>query len=218
MLIKRWLDIFLRPNGRFSFLLKLPSNSCILDVGCGNNSPYKTKQILPKCTYYGIDVGHYNQSKPILADEYIITTGEKFTCEIAKFKNKFNAVISNHNLEHCSDRAGVLLAMLQCLKADGQIFLAFPSEESIGFPNRAGTLNYYDDLTHTESPPSFESIVQLLSDNNFEIIFSSKAYRPRLLVILGWFLEPLSCFAGKKLPGTWEYWGFESIIKAKKLA
>ncbi len=218
MLIKQYLDIFLRPNGRASFLSKLPSNACILDVGCGNNSPYKAKKILPNCTYVGIDVGDYNQIMPNLADEYIITDGNKFTSEIAKFKNKFDGVISSHNLEHCDDRAGTLLAMLESLKVDGQIFLSFPSEASVDFPNRAGTLNYYDDLTHKESPPSFENIIQLLNYNKFEIIFSSKSYRPRLFAILGLFFEPLSCFSRKNLPGTWEYWGFESIIQAKKLS
>jgi SAM-dependent methyltransferase len=218
MLIKQYIDIFLRPDGRASFLAKLPSNACILDVGCGNNSPYKTKKILPKCVYVGIDVGDYNQIKPNLADEYIVTDGNKFTSEIAKFNNRFDAVISCHNLEHCDDRTGTLLAMLQSLKVDGQIFLSFPSEASVAFPNRVGTLNYYDDLTHKESPPSFEYIIQLLNCNKFEIIFSSKSYRPRLLAILGLFFEPLSCLTRKKLAGTWEYWGFESIIKAKKFS
>jgi SAM-dependent methyltransferase len=218
MLIKQYIDIFFRPNGRVSFLSKLPSDALVLDAGCGNNSPYKVKKILPKCTYVGIDVGDYNQTKSNLADEYIISDGNKFSSEIAKFKNNFDAVISCHNLEHCDDRVGTLKAMIESLKVDGQIFLSFPTETSIGFPSRAGTLNYYDDPTHKESPPSFNSIIQLLNNNKFEIIFASKTYKPKLLSILGFFLEPLSYFSKKKLPGTWEYWGFESIIKAKKLA
>lgn len=143
MLIKQYLDVLLRPNGRAFFLSRLVSNAFILDVGCGNNSPFKTKKILPKCTYYGIDVGDYNQARPNLADEYILTDSANFTSEISKFKNQFDALISCHNLEHCEDRSGVLLAMLQSLRVGGQIFISFPSECSIAFPGRAGTLNYY---------------------------------------------------------------------------
>jgi len=216
MLIKQYLDVLLRPNGRAYFLSKLASNASILDVGCGNNSPFKTKNMLPKSTYYGIDVGDYNQVRPNLADEYILTDSANFISEISKFKNQFDAVISCHNLEHCEDRNGVLLAMFQSLKVGGQIFISFPSERSIGFPSRAGTLNYYDDLTHKEYPPDFDGMINLLRENNFEIIFSKKSYRPRFLAILGFFFEPISRLRRKKLIGTWEYWGFESIITAKK--
>ena len=59
----------LRPNGKDAFLMSLPRAAEILDVGCGNNSPFRTKKILPKCIYTGIDIGDYNQSKPNLADE-----------------------------------------------------------------------------------------------------------------------------------------------------
>ena len=76
----------------------------ILDVGCGNNSPFHTKTVLPNCNYYGIDICDHNQTKPLLADLYIITTPDNFSFEISKYSNHFDAVISNHNLEHCDDR------------------------------------------------------------------------------------------------------------------
>jgi SAM-dependent methyltransferase len=218
MLIKQYLDVFLRSNGRAHFLSMLPANVSIFDVGCGNNSPYKTKQILPNCVYYGIDIGDHNQTKPNLADEYIVTSSERFTSEIAQFVNKFDVVISSHNLEHCDDRFGTLMAMIKCLKVGGQIFLSFPSEKSIKFPNRTGTLNYYDDPTHKYSPPDFENILKLLSENHCEVIYSCQSYKPTLLAAVGLLLEPLSHFCNKKFPGSWEYWGFESIIIAKKLA
>lgn len=72
------------------------------------------------------------------------------------------------------------------------------------------------DLTHKESPPDFDSIIDLLKENHFEIIFSSKSYQPRFLATLGFFFEPISHLRRKKLIGAWEYWGFESIITAKK--
>jgi hypothetical protein len=68
----------IRPNGKIDFLSSLPNNASILDVGCGNNSPYRTKRIVPNCVYTGIDVGDYNQTKPNKADGYIITSPENF--------------------------------------------------------------------------------------------------------------------------------------------
>jgi SAM-dependent methyltransferase len=206
----------LRPWGKHSFLTKLKFDSAILDVGCGNNSPYVVKSILPMCNYTGIDIGEYNQTKPNLADNYIITDPENFANEISKFKECFDAVISSHNIEHCNDREKTLDAMLKSVKHNGQIYLAFPCENSVNFPNRISTLNYFDDSSHKNPPPNFEKLIQTLIQNQFEVEFSSKQYRPILLQPVGFILEPVSKAKKKVLPGTVAYYGFESIIWAKK--
>jgi hypothetical protein len=54
----------LRPNGKVEFLSLLPDDAVILDVGCGNNSPYRVKRIIPNSNYTGIDVGDHEQKKP----------------------------------------------------------------------------------------------------------------------------------------------------------
>ena len=118
-----------RPNGKVDFLSSLPDNASILDVGCGNNSPYRVKRIVPNSKYTGIDIGDYNQTKPNKADNYIITTAESFNNEISKFSDKFDAVISSHNIEHCNNREENLEAMLNSLKIGGKIFLSFPCSQ-----------------------------------------------------------------------------------------
>ena len=45
----------LRPYGKISFLSNLQHDAKILDVGCGNDSPYKIKSILPFSFYTGLD-------------------------------------------------------------------------------------------------------------------------------------------------------------------
>lgn len=217
MLFKQFLSAIIRPSGKISFISKLKPNSKLFDVGCGNNSPYFVKKILPKCHYTGIDIGDYNQIKPNLADKYIVTTPSDFANEIRRLENTFDAVISTHNLEHCNDRNETLKAMLFALKKDGELFISFPSEGSVNFPSRQGTLNYFDDETHKHTPPIFQSIVDMLDENNFQIIYSIKSYRPFLLRTLGFLFEPISKVRKKVLIGTWEYYGFESIIRAKKL-
>jgi hypothetical protein len=62
----------------------------------------------------------------------------------------------------------------------------------------------------------FNEVINYLNINNFEITFAVKRYQPFILALLGLLLEPISMLTRKKLPGTWELYGFESIIWAKK--
>lgn len=207
----------LRPKGKDAFLWSLPKDAEILDVGCGNNSPFKTKKILPQCIYTGIDVGDYNQSKPNLADVYIVTNSENFSGKIRELATKYDAVISSHNLEHCHDREGTLISMMQVLKVGGKIYLSFPCEKSVFFPRRDGSLNYYDDKTHDLKPPSFDEVGDLLRRSGFEINYSTRSYKPNILWFLGLLNEPISKLKGRSLVGTWEFYRFESIFIATKI-
>ena len=66
-------------------------------------------------------------------------------------------------------------------------------------------------------PPKFQAFINELKNNNFEIIFSTRRYKPLFLWLIGLIIEPYSKYKKKVLKGTWEYYGFESIIWAKKL-
>jgi SAM-dependent methyltransferase len=129
------------------------------------------------------------------------------------------AVVSAHNLEHCDDPDAVLEAMLASLGSGGRIFLAFPCEESVGFPKRRGCLNFFDDPTH-QTVPAWESILRKLREQGLTIEYSRKRYRPWLLAALGLVLEPLAALTGRNLPGGvgWALYGFESVIWARRRA
>ena len=214
--LKNFTRPFIDPLNKIEFLRGLSPTASILDVGCGNNSPFFVKKLLPNCTYTGLDVGDYNQTKPILADNYLITSPASFADEIGKFSNSFDAVISAHNLEHCDDRKKTLEAMLKALKVGGRIFLSFPCEQSVDFPKRGGTLNYYDDKTHKFSPPDFEGILGTFEELGFRLDHAVKNYSPKIYWIIGLIQEPISKFRNKVMRGTWPYYGFESIIIATK--
>lgn len=199
-----------------AFLKQLPQSAMILDVGCGNNSPQFTKGILPHCHYVGLDVGNYNQDSPESADEYIIVPPERFAAKIEEFVGTFDAVISSHNLEHCTDRATVLNNMLKALKPGGALYLSFPSADSMRFPNRAGTLNYQDDLTHQDTPPSFGTTVATISDTGCIIEYASSRYQPALRWLIGLYHEAQSAQNQLVDVETWAFWGFESVIWARK--
>ena len=205
------------PNRRkIRFLAKLPQHAKILDVGCGNNSPYITKCILPECYYVGIDVENYNQTSPVTADEYLLAEPQNFVQAIENLPDDFDAVVSSHNLEHVNDRDGTFNAMIKKLKRGGMLYLAFPSESSIAFPSRQGTLNYFDDPAHKGLPPNFNKIISSLKEEGFDIIFSAKSYKPPVFWFFGLLMEPLARKNNTILYGAWFYYGFETIIWAVK--
>ena len=207
----------LRPHGKTHFILNLDARASILDVGCGNNSPFQVKSILPDSTYTGLDIGDYNQTKPNMADRYIVTTPAGFTGALLAFNEEFDAVVSSHNIEHCDDREGTFSAMLRATKPGGKVYVSFPCAESVRFPSRAGTLNYYDDATHKQAPPDFDRLVRVLRASGFQIEHAERRSRPPLFLLLGWLLEPISRWKKRVMRGTWELYGFESIIIARKI-
>jgi SAM-dependent methyltransferase len=203
-------------HSKQSFIEQLAPGSRILDVGCGNNSPFFTKELAPKCHYTGIDVGDYNQTMPNAADKYIVTTPDRFASTIEEIDGKYDAVVSAHNLEHCFERERVLAAMLNAVRPGGYIYLSFPCEESVVFPSRQGTLNYFDDPTHQAPPPDYSAILEEITATGFEIIFSTPKYKPAIHWFVGWVRENITRSTQCATYTTWTYYGFESVIWAKR--
>jgi SAM-dependent methyltransferase len=205
----------LREKGKSAFIYSLPQKAKVLDVGCGNNSPIRFKTKRPDCYYIGLDVADYNQEANAResAQEYILTEPEHFPAAIRRFECQVDAVISSHNLEHCEAPAEVMDAMLKCLKPGSRLYLSFPCEESVRFPKRRGTLNFFDDPTH-KVVPNWENTISKIAQEGLVIDFCAKRYRPRLLAAIGLLLEPWSALVGRVASGTWALYGFESVIWA----
>lgn len=204
-------------KNHFLFTLRNESNTKILDVGCGNNSPQKLKEILNKVYYVGLDVGDYNQSafSKEYANEYHVVESSQFASKIEEYKDTFDAIICAHNIEHCDEPERVLKAMFIALKIGGRIYLSFPSEGSVNFPSRKGTLNFYDDLSHKKLP-EWKRVNAKLQENGLIIKKGIRNYKPIILWVTGMINEEKSKKVKEVLKGTWEYWGFESIIWAEK--
>jgi SAM-dependent methyltransferase len=211
------LQLFLRKRGRSSFIQSLKSNARLLDVGCGNDSPSRCKILRPDLYYVGIDIADFNQKiEPNkVADEYILTSPEQFSETIGNHPGRFDAAISSHNLEHCNDPDGTLKAIAGSLAPGGRLYLAFPCEASRDFPKRKGTLCFFDDPTHREVPV-LSHVIQVLEAEGLKIDYKVARYRPFLLCSLGLSREIESRLRKKVVLGTWEFYGFETIIWASK--
>jgi SAM-dependent methyltransferase len=208
------LAAWLRPRGKQAFLRSLPPGARVLDVGCGNNSPRDAKILRPDLVYTGLDVDDYNQQDSIrYADAYIVVSPAEFANAISAHRDQMDAVISSHNLEHCDDPAAVLDAMVAALRPSGRLFLAFPCEQSVRFPKRRGSLNFFDDATH-RLVPTWGRVLGTLRGRGVTLVYACSRYRPRILAGLGLVLEPLAWLLGRNMPAgsTWALYGFESIV------
>lgn len=208
-------NLILRRRSFFTLIRRLPAGAAVLDVGCGNNSPFVYKSLRPDIYYVGVDVGDYHQSSSHLADEYHLFSETSFACDLATIGRKFDLVVSSHNLEHADDRDATLCAMVGLVRPGGLIYLAFPTEYSTTFPSRSRTLNYFDDPTHKGLPPDFDQVTSTLVRGGFSILVSERSYKPWLLSILGRMQEPLARRNSTIYQGTWAYYGFEAIIWAR---
>jgi len=211
-----------RKHGKVAFISKLPQKAKLFDVGCGNASSNKIKYIRPDLYYIGIDICEYNPANNIkeIADEIIITSPEKFHIEIENRKNHFDAILSAHNLEHCNEPTKVMNAMIESLKKGGVLYLSFPSDVSVNFPSdKIIGLNFFDDPTHNQVI-NFRDTINYLKSNEMQIIYSAHQYKSFLFYVLGLIVEPFRRLFNIHIStaATWAYWGFESIIIAKKLS
>lgn len=204
--------------GKESFLktFKNTSRVKVLDIGCGNDSPIFTKNILNDAYYIGLDVENYNQHSASIADEYILVSPENFAAGIEKYTEEIDVIISSHNLEHCDDRDRVLKAVAKALKFGGKLYLSFPCEASVGFPKRKGTLNYYDDPTHKDTPPDFTKTIATLAQNGLKVVYASSRYQSPVRWMIGATTEAESRQEASLKAETWAFWGFETIIWAEK--
>jgi len=211
-----FLHIILRPSGKYSLLSKFPKGTKILDIGAGK-SPNRIKSIFPDIHYTAIDITDHFINKKNMSDVYLLTNKKNFNKLLEKNVNKFGCSISSHNLEHVDQRELILKKSISTVEKGGYFYLSFPSSHTTNLDRgRSGTLNYFDDPTHKSLPPNVDEIISILKSNNFKIIKLKISYKPVILWLIGFILEPISKMIRKVLPGTLQFHGFETIIIAKR--
>ena len=89
----------------------------------------------------------------------------------------------------------------------------FPPADSVRFPHRKGTLNFFDDPTH-RNVLSAARVVKVMKEEGVRPTFWAERYRPATLMVLGFILEPISALLRRNMPlgATWALYGFETVI------
>jgi SAM-dependent methyltransferase len=154
-------------NYKFGFIKKTFDNKHfkLLDVGCGNHSPSKTKIVFPNCEYYGLDLDKtYNN------DEKDFEVIEQFyELDLTKLDysiipdNFFDFIRMAHVIEHLYNGDKVLKELIPKLKNGGFFYIEYPGKKSLKLPSMHGTLNFHDDPTH----------VRVYSVNELKKVFES---------------------------------------------
>jgi SAM-dependent methyltransferase len=195
----------------------------LLDIGCGNHSSTLFKKWFNKINYFGADKTIYNN------DENDLKNMKKFfNLDLTNLSfdeiedNFFDVIYMYHVIEHLPNGLEVLNKITKKLKKNGEIYIEFPSINSLRFPSaRGGCLNFCDDSSHVKLYDIKDLSNELLS-SNFKIIKAGKS-RDVVKVFLCLFSIPFQIFSllkYKKLTakyGIWDLLGFSHFVYAVKI-
>jgi len=222
--IKNAFKRLLRPP-HVECVLRAPREGALLDIGCGNHSPSRTKALRSDLHYVGVDIQDYNLSAEdmVAADELVRVSADSFHGDIGQrlAGRQFDLILVKHVLEHLREPESLLDTLIPLLAPGGQLYLSFPCERSVSFPSAEGTLNFYDDPTHVQVPP-FGRIRAHLRAACLEERKITQRYRHPVYLVLGVVSLATQLprwIATKKLranPLLWSLFGFESILLVRK--
>ena len=187
----------------------------ILDLGCGGHSPRYFKTQFPHCKYTGVDHATYRNTLDdlSLADAYFEVNLDD--SDLSFLPNKsYDLVVLSHVLEHLRNGRELLTCAASKVDVGGFVYVSHPHSDSVNFPHRADTLNFYDDVTHISiwSPNEARYI---LSEMGFEIIESGRTRLARNLLMMPIKAAISPFLGGVTGPMLWDLYGFEEFVIAR---
>ena len=212
---------FFEKPARFEFMHKwlVRPGVKILDAGCGNNSPFRTKRYYPKCLYYGLDMAPQDK----VGDNNLAAMEQFFEIDLLNISSFskipdlfFDCIILSHVIEHLENGREVVVALLQKLVKGGVIYIEFPSPKSVNFPRMKGSLNFYDDPGHVRVY-QLEEISKVLSDSGFDIIRAGTRRSLKRILFLPFYALVSLLYHGY-IGGSvlWDLFGFADYLIACK--
>jgi len=214
------LNYFKRPI-RFDYLLRfIASNQKIkvMDIGCGNNSAYKTKLYFPNCEYHGLDkIKNCNNDAinfKLMEKFYQIDLDNSKLNELPD--NYYDCIIFSHVIEHLTNGLDLLELLINKLAQNGIIYIETPSQRSLSLPSMKGVLNFWDDPTHIKVY-DLNEMVGTLRQKNCQILYS-KTRRSLKRILFFPAYTVYSLFKNRYIISTvfWDLLGFANIVIAKK--
>lgn len=210
------------PPFRFKILKKVFAKDQavkILDIGCGSHSSTLSKKIFPNCFYSGVDRDqHYDNN-----EEDIQNMDAFFKKDLTQinFQNipdqEYDVIIMSHIIEHLDNGDEVVKALIPKLKYGGYFYLEFPTPDSVNFPSKKGTLNFYDDDTHCRLY-SIQELSNVLENQGLSIESSGKNRRWINIALMP-IKIPLQLIINGYVQGGvyWDWYGFADFVFGKKV-
>ncbi len=205
---------------KFSFQKRSFGNNPfrLLDIGAGNHSATKTKNIFPLCEYHGVDLEKdYNNGEE---DFKLMTAFYEMDLTKLNFSNVpdnyFDGIWMVHVIEHLYNGDEVIRGLLPKLRRGGYMYVEYPGIKSTKLPSMYGTLNFKDDPTHVRLY-TVKELTGLFETNNCKILKSGTRRN-------SWFMLAMpfriigSLIKGKKLQANifWDILGFAEYLWIKK--
>lgn len=190
----------------------------LLDIGAGNHSATKIKNVLPQCEYHGVDMERdYNNSEDdfkLMAGFYEMDLTQLNMSSIPD--NYFDGIWMVHVIEHLHNGDAVIQHLLPKLKKGGYLYIEYPGLQSTKLPSMHGTLNFKDDPTHVRVY-SVNEISDLLKNENCTILQSGTRRNIWFMIAMP-FRIIFSLLRGKKIQGNifWDLLGFAEYVWARK--
>ncbi|MGC8863047.1 MAG: class I SAM-dependent methyltransferase [Armatimonadota bacterium] len=191
----------------------------VLDVGCGNHSPRRTKKYYPNCRYFGldrsVDYGLEQMDFDLMERFYHIDLKDLGALDELP-DGFFDCIIVSHVIEHLDNGEAVVLRLCDKLAPGGGIYIESPSPHSVRLPHMSGTLNFYDDPTHVRLY-DLHALRQVLISKGLTVRKAGIRRDWRGIVLIP-YNALVSLVRSRKLVGSvfWDLFGFSSYIVATR--
>ncbi|MCX8052309.1 MAG: class I SAM-dependent methyltransferase [Armatimonadetes bacterium] len=194
-------------------------NAKVLDVGCGNHSPRRTKKYYPQCQYFGLDKStDYNieaADLEVMEHFYQIDLTDPDALDPLP-DNYFDCIIMSHVIEHLKDGELVISKLCRKLAPGGGMYIETPSPHSAKLPHMSHTLNFYDDPTHVRIY-DLGTICEAVEAGGL-VVRKAAVRRDWRGIVLIPYSAIVSLKQLRKITGPvfWDLFGFASFVVATK--
>jgi len=190
----------------------------LLDIGAGNHSATKMKNVFPQCEYSGVDMEKdYNNSEEdfsLMKSFYELDLTQLNFSSIPE--NYFDGIWMVHVIEHLWNGDEVIKALLPKLKKEGYLYIEYPGVKSKSLPSMKGSLNFHDDPTHVRLY-SVKELATLFDSQNCKVLKMGTRRNPWYMMAMPFRIISF-VLRGKKLNGNifWDILGFAEYLWIKK--
>lgn len=190
----------------------------LLDVGAGNHSASKIKNVFPDCEYHGVDLQRdYNND----ADDFKLMSGfyemDLTLLDMQSIPDDyFDGIWMVHVIEHLHNGDEVIKHLLPKLKSGGYLYIEYPGSKSTTLPSMYGTLNFKDDPTHVRVY-SVRELTRLFDQSDCRVLRGGTRRNFWFMLAMP-FRIIFTVLRGKKLQGNifWDLLGFAEYVWVRK--